>query len=179
MKVQAISAFVVGLLLCAAVVMMRELDTKRAPAVRGPSDDPRVGGGQGLTNTPKIEPNQDVRSAREIDAGLVARLETLETAVKRLDPARELDELRVRIAELERSMRNGQPAMTNPASRSQASEIASLKREVASLDRAQTQLASKVAAAKNQTNPDRNDLRVLQQKVFSLENTVQRLESRR
>ncbi len=179
MKVQAISAFVVGVLLCAAVVMMRELGTKRSPAAADSSDVPSAGGSQGLQQAPKLEPNQDAAGAHEVNAALVARLETLELAVKRLHPVRELDELRVRIAELERSMQNGQPAMTNPEPRSQASEIAVLKREIASLDRAQTQLASKVASAQNQSAPDRNDLRVLQQKVFSLETTVQRLESRR
>ena len=135
MKVQAISAFVVGVLLCAAVVMMRELGTKRSPAAADSSDVPSAGGSQGLQQAPKLEPNQDAAGAHEVNAALVARLETLELAVKRLHPVRELDELRVRIAELERSMQNGQPAMTNPEPRSQASEIAVLKREIASLDR--------------------------------------------
>ena len=173
MKAIAVFVSVVGVLLCLAVVMMREPHVQRAPAAQNSPDDASAGGGQ------RVASNQTTERAPNVNAALATRVEALEWAVKRLDRTRELDELHSRVAELERSMRSSQQTMSNPASRSQTSDISRLQQEIASLKRAQTQLASKVSGAQNQAYPARNDLRVLQQKVFSLENTVQRLESRR
>jgi hypothetical protein len=65
------------------------------------------------------------------------------------------------------------------STRSLATDISQLNSDVSALKRLTSQLSTKIASARNQSYPTRNDVRVLQQKVYNLENTVGRLEARK
>lgn len=166
--------------LCASCVVLFAAALIWEPAAQGTPQVP-VEVAQGDTGPPASDPQQAISQqtkSQQIDAALAARLGNLEQTMQHLVRRGELDRLRSRVAELERTQRNNSQSLDS-GSRSQANDIAQLKSDIASLKRLHSQLASKVANARNQSYPTRNDLRVLQQKVFSLQNTVDRLESRR
>lgn len=133
-----------------------------------PTDDQQSSGQpQRATSTP----------TRQANTATSSRLATLELQVQQMARRGELEELRARVAELERA-RPASPPGVDFASRELTRDIAQLKSDLAALKRLHDQLARKVSTAQNEFSPARNDLRVLQQKVISLQQTVQRLESR-
>ena len=118
-------------------------------------------------------------TADNLDPGdiefLLARIARLEKTVEQLARAGVVDDLRSRISALESATRNRVAPVSR---RDSANEISQLKRQQASLKQEQTRLASQISGARNQATPTMNDLRVLQQKVFSLETRVNGVENR-
>lgn len=176
MNAKAILVLVIGGLLLITVLVVTKPD---APVAAGPQNAPNksVDGGQRAMSDRRDQGQPAAVPAGNIVALLISRIETLEREMDRLVPPQEITELQSRVAELERSMRDSRQMSSK--SRSQFGDLAQLRSEDASLKRAHGQLASKVANLENKTTPAINDLRVLQQKVFSLETAVQRLEFRR
>lgn len=184
MNAKIIFVSAIGLFFVIALLTMRERSGHEAPRTPSISRVPDVSVGRStsvqrvVNGIQRSDPAPDAERARDANAALEARVQTLERVVQRLGSALELEKLRTRVDELEQSHRRSRQDVAKAIPSSQASSIASLRREDTSLRRALEQLASKMASAQNKAYPTVNDLRVVQQKVFSLETSVRRLESR-
>ena len=167
MNAKVISASLAGLvLLVGAFLITRDPNVQGAPQLQGSNASSTVQTrDRGLDNSVIA------------DAELFERVAQLEQTVGR-DWVREMQDLVSRVEDLERAARN-QQGNRSASNRSPSNEIAQLKRDNASLRRAHDALASKVATSRTQQIPSTSDLRVLQQRVYSLENKVRLIENRR
>ena len=119
------------------------------------------------------EPSAVGAAAPDRVAVLEDRIEALEKTIRSLDRSRDVNDLKSRVSELERLMRNSRQGGASSASRT--SGFSQVQRENASLKSAVRTLESKVSTGAQVATQLRREIDNLRLKVSTLQTKVDRL----